>query len=164
MRSRAVVVDTNVVVAGLLAQRADSPVGRLLNGMLLARFPFVVSVALLAEYRTVLLRPALATLHGLAAAEVDTVMVAIAQHAIVLSGGAPALAPALVAPIAPGQAAPRSPRPGAILMSQCAGAMSLTLMARPPTMLLKNSTTQDCHGHRQFQRAPRRQASLQRRL
>jgi predicted nucleic acid-binding protein len=80
----AVIVDTNVVVAGLLTGDAASPVARILDGMLAAAFPFVVSEALLAEYRTVLVRPALRRQHGLTVAEVETLLTDIAQHAIVL--------------------------------------------------------------------------------
>ena len=60
------------------------------DGMLVAAFPFVVSEALLAEYRAVLVRPGLRKLHGLAVAEVETLLTDIAQHAIVL---APVAAP-----------------------------------------------------------------------
>ena len=79
------IIDTNVVVAGLLTAHADSPVARILDGMLSATFPFVVSEALLAEYRTVLLRPKLCKLHGLTEAEVDSILTDIARHAIVLA-------------------------------------------------------------------------------
>ena len=65
MSRPAVIVDTNVVVAGLLTRDNASPVARILDGMLVAAFPFVMSEALLAEYRTVLVRPALRRLHGL---------------------------------------------------------------------------------------------------
>ena len=85
MSRRAVVVDTNVVVAGLLTGNDMSPVARILNGMLAAAFPFVVSEALLAEYRAVLVRPGLRKLHGLTVAEVETLLTDIAQHAIVLA-------------------------------------------------------------------------------
>lgn len=84
MSGGAVIVDTNVVVAGLLSRDEASPVARVLDGMLSAAFPFVVSVALLAEYRSVLLRPALRKLHGLTVTEVDVVLTDIAQHAILL--------------------------------------------------------------------------------
>jgi predicted nucleic acid-binding protein len=80
-----VIVDTNVVVAGLLTGRADSPVARVLDGMLAAAFPFAVSEALLAEYRTVLQRPALRKAHGLTPDELDMILVELAQHAIVLA-------------------------------------------------------------------------------
>ncbi|MGH8602165.1 MAG: putative toxin-antitoxin system toxin component, PIN family [Gammaproteobacteria bacterium] len=79
-----VVVDTNVVVAGLLTAHAESPVARVLDGMLEALFPFALSEALLAEYRTVLRRPSLRKAHGLTPDELDVILVELAQHAIVL--------------------------------------------------------------------------------
>lgn len=84
MSPRAAIVDTNVVVAGLLTADLASPVARILDGMLGAAFAFVLSEALLAEYRAVLSRPSLARLHGLRPDELDTVLTDIAQHAIVL--------------------------------------------------------------------------------
>lgn len=92
MSRRVVVVDTNVLVAGLLTGDPASPVARVLDGMLSAAFPFVVSEALLAEYRSVLVRPALRKRHGLTTTEVDTLLTDIARHAIVLSAatGSPA--------------------------------------------------------------------------
>lgn len=82
--SGAIIVDTNVVVAGLLTSREDSPVARVLDGMLAAAFPFVVSEPLLAEYSAVLERPALRKLHGLSTGEIETLMLTLAAHAIVL--------------------------------------------------------------------------------
>ena len=79
-----VIVDTNVVVAGLLTAQAASPVARILDGMLTAAFPFVVSPALLAEYHAVLVRPALRKLHGLSVKQIETILTDLAQHAIVL--------------------------------------------------------------------------------
>ena len=93
MSRQAVIVDTHVVVAGLLSGNAASPVARVLDGMLAAAFPFVVSEALLAEYRDVLVRPALRKLHGLTVAEVETLLTDIAQHAIVLPPGVGSPAP-----------------------------------------------------------------------
>lgn len=78
------IIDTNVVVAGLLTAHADSPVARILDGMLSAAFAFVVSEALLAEYRAVLVRPKLRKLHGLSEAEVDAILTDMVRHAIVL--------------------------------------------------------------------------------
>ncbi|QDL35943.1 putative toxin-antitoxin system toxin component, PIN family [Rhodoferax sediminis] len=97
MVSEFAIIDTNVVVAGLLTARADSPVARILDGMLAATFAFVVSEALLAEYRAVLLRPKLCRLHGLSEAEVDTILADLARHAIVLP---------------PAGTAPQAPDPG----------------------------------------------------
>lgn len=79
-----VIVDTNVVVAGLLTAQPASPVARILDGMLTAAFPFVVSPALLAEYHAVLVRPALRKLHGLSVKQIETILTDLAQHAIVL--------------------------------------------------------------------------------
>ena len=93
MSRRAVIVDTNVVVAGLLTGNDTSPVARILDGMLAATFPCVVSEALLAEYRAVLVRPGLQKLHGLMVAEVETLLTNIAQHAIVLTPVATSPAP-----------------------------------------------------------------------
>jgi putative PIN family toxin of toxin-antitoxin system len=90
---RAVIVDTNVVVAGLLTSHDASPVARILDGMLVAAFPFVVSEALLAEYHTVLVRPSLRKLHGLTISEVETILTDLAQHAIVLAPVAAPTAP-----------------------------------------------------------------------
>jgi len=45
-----VVVDTNVVVAGLITGDQASPVARVLDGMLAARWPFALSEPLIAEY------------------------------------------------------------------------------------------------------------------
>ena len=85
MSRPAVIVDTNVVVAGLLTKHDASPVARILDGMLGAAFPFVLSEALLAEYRAVLVRPVLRKLHGLTVAEVEAILTDLAQHAIVLA-------------------------------------------------------------------------------
>jgi putative PIN family toxin of toxin-antitoxin system len=88
-----VVVDTNVVAAGLLSGDAASPVVPVLDGMLAAAFPYVLSEALLAEYHAVLMRPKLRRLHGLSDGEVEAVLTELAQHAIVLDpphGQAPA--------------------------------------------------------------------------
>jgi|ERR1035438_5129444 predicted nucleic acid-binding protein len=80
-----VIVDTNVVVAGLLTDRADSPIARILDGMLAAAFPYVLSEALLAEYREVLERPSLRKAHGLASAEVDAILIELVQHGIIFA-------------------------------------------------------------------------------
>ncbi len=79
------IIDTNVLVAGLLTSHTDSSVARILDGMLRAAFPVVLSEALLAEYRAVLLRPRLCKLHGLSEPEIDVILVDIARQAIVLT-------------------------------------------------------------------------------
>lgn len=79
-----VIVDTNIVVAGLLTSRQQAPVARILDGMLAARFPYVLSEALLAEYRDVLARPKLRKAHGLDQQQREVVLTEIAQYAILL--------------------------------------------------------------------------------
>lgn len=80
-----VIIDTNVVVAGLLSAQADSPTARILDGMLAAEFAYVVSSQLLAEYRDVLGRPKLRKQHELSPDEIETVLTELALHAIVLT-------------------------------------------------------------------------------
>ena len=75
------VVDTNVVVAGLLTRDLASPVARVLDGMLTGRFSYLLSPALLREYRQVLLRPAIASRHRLTAVEVDAVLTELVANA-----------------------------------------------------------------------------------
>lgn len=84
MSRPAAIIDTNVVVAGLLTADPASPVARILDGMLGAAFPFVVSEVLLAEYHAVLVRPHLRKLHGLTLDHVESVLTAVAQSAILL--------------------------------------------------------------------------------
>lgn len=81
------IIDTNVVIAGLLTARDDSPVVRILDGMVAAGFAFVLSDALLAEYHTVMMRPKLRAAHGLDDAQIDTVLLELAQHAMILKPG-----------------------------------------------------------------------------
>jgi len=90
----AAIIDTNVVVAGLLsAGKPLSPVARVPDGMLAAAFPFVLSEALLAEYRQVLLRQRIRALHGLGVREIDDLLTELAALAIVLAPVATSPAP-----------------------------------------------------------------------
>jgi len=90
MRARAFVVDTNVVVAGLLTRDPASPTVRVLDGMVEASFPFLLSTALLAEYRTVLLRPKISSRHGLDEDDIDSLLTEIVANAIVRQPGSSA--------------------------------------------------------------------------
>jgi len=80
----AVIVDTNVLVAGLLTKDAQSPVARIVDGMLATSFAFAISQALLTEYSSVLARPKLRKLHGLSDADIDLLLTDLSHHAIVL--------------------------------------------------------------------------------
>jgi len=87
------VIDTNVVVAGVLTAAADSPTARILDGMRRGAFPFLLSAALLAEYREVLLRPKIRKVHGLSEREIDLLLTELATHAVVREPEAAAGAP-----------------------------------------------------------------------
>ena len=81
--NRLAVVDTNVVVAGLLTSDDAAPTARILDLMLGGALPFLLSIELLAEYRDVLLWPKIARSHALTAGEVDKVLAGLAFHAAV---------------------------------------------------------------------------------
>jgi uncharacterized protein len=122
----AVIVDTNVVVAGLLTKQGASPVARVLDGMLAAAFPFVISNPLLAEYRAVLARPSLRKLHGLKVGEVDDLLTNIAQHAIVMH------------PVA----APPAPDPGDQMLWELLAARADLLLVTGDKQLLRDKAMQ----------------------
>ena len=81
---RPAVIDTNVVVSGILTGRPESPTARILDGMLTGRFRFLISVALLAEYREVLRRQKITRRHRLSGAEVDVILTDIAAAGVVV--------------------------------------------------------------------------------
>jgi putative PIN family toxin of toxin-antitoxin system len=76
------VVDTNVVVAGLLTASARSPVAVVLDAMLAGTLIFLLSPALLQEYRAVLARPKLFKLHGMTDAQLDPLLIELTANAI----------------------------------------------------------------------------------
>ena len=82
MKPHALIADTNVVIAGLLSSRKDSPVSRILDAILDGRLLFLLSPALLAEYRRVLLRPKLVELHRLGADEIDELLTNLTANAV----------------------------------------------------------------------------------
>ena len=98
-----VVIDTNVVVSGLLAATAGSPTARILDAMADGTLHCILSDDLLAEYRAVLLRTAIAARHGLSEAEVDAVLEGIVANA---GWREPAGAPADLTSAHPGAVAP----------------------------------------------------------
>ncbi|MCZ6869037.1 MAG: putative toxin-antitoxin system toxin component, PIN family [Gammaproteobacteria bacterium] len=76
------VVDTNVVAAGLITGLNRSPVAQILDAMLSGMLIFLLSPALLDEYRNVLLRPKLSRLHGLDEQEIDRILEELTANAI----------------------------------------------------------------------------------
>ncbi len=84
------VVDTNVVVAALLTPASAAPPAAILERMLDGSLRFLLSPALLAEYRDVLLRPRLARRHALSEPQVDELLVELAANgALREPGGTP---------------------------------------------------------------------------
>lgn len=77
-----IVVDTNVVVSGLLTGNSAAPTARIVDGMIAGHFRLLMSPELLDEYRAVLLRPRIVKLHGLDATSIDMFLTTIVQHAI----------------------------------------------------------------------------------
>jgi predicted nucleic acid-binding protein len=76
------VIDTNVVVSGVLAGTGPSPNGRILDALAAGRLRFILSAALLTEYRQVLLRPAIARHHGLTEVEIDQLLESLVVNAL----------------------------------------------------------------------------------
>ena len=89
----AVIVDTNVVVAGLPIAGNPLPVAAILQGMLSGEMAFLASVALLAEYREVLARPPLRRLHGLDDLALHALVDRLAQGAELVDAVPAAAAP-----------------------------------------------------------------------
>jgi len=83
MTVRVAVVDTNVVVSGFLTSGIDTPMSRILDSMLSGALRFALSIELLAEYRSVLLRKKIRSRHGLDEAQIDTILTAIAENAVI---------------------------------------------------------------------------------
>ena len=93
MKWLAAIIDTNVLVSGLLTPNPDAPTRRIVRGMLTARFPFLLSPELVQEYHSVLLRPPIVARHRLARAEVDQLLLRLAQDGIVAEPSVGAAAP-----------------------------------------------------------------------
>ncbi len=121
----AIIVDTNVVVAGLLDRPVASPEALVLEGMSGAAFPFVLSEALLAEYREVLARPALRKRHGLSDQALESLFEAMAQHAIALT------------PV-PTPPATRAPDPGDQMLWELLAARADLLLVTADKLLLRD--------------------------
>lgn len=77
------VIDTNILVSALITNQNKSPTCQIVDGMLRGRFPFLLSLDLLAEYRTVLLRQKIQKLHGLTEEEIDIIVTEITATGMV---------------------------------------------------------------------------------
>jgi len=76
------IVDTNVIVSGLIVSDSKSPPALILEAMLDGRLLFLMSDALLNEYSSVLRRPGLVRLHGLTDDEIDRLLTDLVANAM----------------------------------------------------------------------------------
>ncbi len=75
-------IDTNIVVSGLITADESSPPARILGCMLTGEIPFLMSGELLAEYANALRRPGLVKLHRLTDAEIDILLAEIVANSM----------------------------------------------------------------------------------
>lgn len=87
------IIDTNVVVSGIIGGARASPTMVIVDAMLGGRFTYLLSLDLLAEYREVLLRPAIRRRHGLTEAEVEVILTELALNGTLHDPGPPTQAP-----------------------------------------------------------------------
>jgi predicted nucleic acid-binding protein len=93
VQAKILIVDTNIVVAGLLTADQASPPARILDAMLGGRLLYLLSAGLLVEYSAVLRRPRIAERHGLADSEIDSLLTELVANAVWREAGAAEPAP-----------------------------------------------------------------------
>ena len=76
------IIDPNVFISGLLSSNTESPTVRILDAMLDGSILYVLSPDLLQEYQTILVRPKLLKVHGLADDEIEQLLSEIVANAI----------------------------------------------------------------------------------
>ncbi len=89
MKPPLAIIDTNVVVSGVLTALSASPTVRILDAMLRGGFRFLLSIELLAEYRAVLLRTKIRSRHRLSEREIDVLLAEIATNGVVVESESP---------------------------------------------------------------------------
>ena len=77
-----IIIDTNVLVSGLLTSDNSAPTANILNAALAAEIQIVISPALLDEYRHVLLRPKLVKRHALTEHDIDEFLTSLVHAAV----------------------------------------------------------------------------------
>ena len=82
MKAKVCIVDTNIVVAGLISADPGSPPVRILDATLNGALMYLMSAKLLDEYAAVLRRPRVSKQHGLTDDEIDTVLTELVANAI----------------------------------------------------------------------------------
>ena len=82
MTPKVCIVDTNVVVSGLLGADSNNPPARILDAMLDGTLLYLMSSDLLSEYSSVLRRPGLVRLHGRTDDEIDRLLAGLVANAM----------------------------------------------------------------------------------
>ena len=82
MTPKGCVVDTNVVVSGLISGASNTPPARILDAMLDGRVIYLMSGDLLDEYSNVLRRPRLVRLHRRTDEQLDRLLADLVANAI----------------------------------------------------------------------------------
>ncbi|HET6725434.1 MAG TPA: putative toxin-antitoxin system toxin component, PIN family [Gammaproteobacteria bacterium] len=78
------IIDTNVVVSGIITSNADSPAAFILNRMVSADIRFALCEDLIAEYRNVLLRRSIRRIHRLDEGEVDRILASLIENGVIV--------------------------------------------------------------------------------
>ena len=93
MKPKGCIVDTNVIVSGLIAADPNTPPARILDTMLDGKLIYLMSGDLLDEYSAVLRRPSLVRLHSRTDEQLDRLLADLVANAIwhdpAVSGDAP---------------------------------------------------------------------------
>ena len=82
MTPRLWVIDTNVIVSGIIGANSDSPPARVVDAMLDGAFVYYLSAELLDEYSSILRRPRIARVHGFTDDELDRVLADLVANAV----------------------------------------------------------------------------------
>ena len=87
------IVDTNVVVSGVIANDLDSPPARIVDAMLDGGFLYSLSPELLHEYAGILRRSRIARIHGWTDEQLDRYLTDLVANSVWREPGATATAP-----------------------------------------------------------------------
>ena len=82
MTPKACIVDTKVIVSGLIGADSNSSPARILDAMLDGKLPYLMSDELLNEYSSVLRRPSLVRLHRRTDDEIDRLLTDLVANAM----------------------------------------------------------------------------------
>lgn len=82
MKPTLCIVDTNVIVSGLIGADSSRPPAKILDAMLNGRLLYLMSSDMLSEYSSVLRRPPLIRIHGLTDEELDRLLTELVANAM----------------------------------------------------------------------------------